>query len=275
MIVFGVDELSSVEVGLGAAQAMGVVRFAKVGQEPREVDAACGAQLGDDALVVPLLDGEVLHLVGYILFVGCGDVVGEAAEVPAAVVSVVGVGTGAYTYILRPLPVAAVVAGVVAGEGKVGNLVVLVTGCKEFLSQEFEGAYTLLLVDGGYEALLLHTPQTGALLISEVVGRDMLHTERDGLVKAIGPVVECLAGEAIDEVDADVGEPSLLQAVHGIDGLLGCMSTPYEAQGAVVKGLYAQAYAVDGEGAQPLYVLFGEVVGVGFEGELFELKIER
>lgn len=250
-----------------------MVGVAKVGQEPREVDAACGAQLGDDALVVPLLDGEVLHLVGYIMTLGCGDIVGEAAEVPAAVASVVGVGAGAYTYILRPLPVAAVVAGVVAGEGKVGNLVVLVTGSKELLSQEFEGAYTLLLVDGGYEALLLHTPQAGALLISEVVGRDVLHTERDGLVETIGPVVECLAGEAIDEVDADVGEPSLLQAVHGIDGLLGRMATPYEAQGAVVKGLYAQAYAVDGEGAQPLYVLFGEVVGVGFEGELFELKV--
>ena len=217
---------------------MGVVSFAKVGFEPREVDAACGAQLGDDALVVPLIGGEVLYLVGYILFVGCGDVVDQAAEVPAAVASVVGVGTGAYTYILRPLPVAAVVAGVVAGEGKVGYLVMLIAGSEELLSQELKRAYALLLIDGGYEPLLLHTPQAGTLFVGEVVGRDVLHTECDGLVEAVCPVVKCLSRQSVDEVDADVGDPRLLQAVYGVDGLLCRMATPYEAQRTVVEGLY-------------------------------------
>ena len=52
----------------------------------------------------------MLYLVGYIVALWCGDVVGEAAEVPAAVAPIIGVGTGAYTYILYSLPVAAIVA---------------------------------------------------------------------------------------------------------------------------------------------------------------------
>ena len=56
-VVFGVDELSPLDIGLGTSQTVGVVAFAKVGLELGEVDAACCAQLGDDALVVALVGG--------------------------------------------------------------------------------------------------------------------------------------------------------------------------------------------------------------------------
>ena len=43
MVVGGVDELPSFDIGGCAAHAVGVVAFAKVGLEPREVDALCCA----------------------------------------------------------------------------------------------------------------------------------------------------------------------------------------------------------------------------------------
>ena len=97
-----------------------MVAVAEVGKQTREVDATCRAQLGDDALIVALLGGQVLHLVRHILALGRGDIVGEVAEVPPTVGAIIGVGARTYSYIRDALPVAAVVARVVAGQGKVG-----------------------------------------------------------------------------------------------------------------------------------------------------------
>ena len=110
MIVRGVDELLAMEVGGGAAQTVGVVAFAKVGKQAGEVDAAGGAQLGDDTLVIAFVGGEVLYFVGHVLIVRCSNIVGEAAEVPAAVGAVVGMCSGTYAKVLDTLPVAAVVS---------------------------------------------------------------------------------------------------------------------------------------------------------------------
>ena len=110
VVVGGMYELSSMYIGRCTAQAMGVVAFAEVGEQTRKVDAACRAQFGDDALIVALLGGQVLHFVRHILARGRGDIVGEATEVPSPVAAIVGVCTRTYTNIRNALPLAAVVA---------------------------------------------------------------------------------------------------------------------------------------------------------------------
>ena len=89
VVVGGMYELSSIHIRCGTTQAMGVVAFAEVGEQTRKVDAACRAQFGDDALIVALLGGQVLHFVRHILARGRGDVVGETTEVPSPVAAVV------------------------------------------------------------------------------------------------------------------------------------------------------------------------------------------
>ena len=103
----------------------------------------------------------------------------------------------------------------------------------------------------------------------------MGYAECDGLVEAVGPVVERLARQAIHEVDADVGESHPLAAMHGLYGLLCRVATPHELQRAVVKRLYAYTHPIEGQRAQALHILLGEVVGVGFQCYFSKLKVER
>ena len=134
VIVGGVYELSSMYIGRGTAQAVGVVAVAEVGAQTRKVDAACRTQFGDDALIVAFLGGQVLHFVRHILARGRGDIVGEATLVPSPVAAVVGVCTRAQTNIGNPLPIAAVVARVIARKGKVGNLIMLIASCQQLFA---------------------------------------------------------------------------------------------------------------------------------------------
>ena len=60
----------------------------------------------------------------------------------------------------------------------------------------------------------------------------------------------CIRDRSIDEVDADIPEAGLAEAVYGCDGLRGIVPAVPQFQGGGVECLSPHASAVEGEGAQ-------------------------
>ncbi len=91
----------------------------------------------------------------------------------------------------------------------------------------------------------------------------------EGHVEVARPGFRGLVREAVDEVDADVGEARLEAAADGPDGALGVVAAAEAAEVGVVEALHAEAEAADGElGVELAEVIGGEVVGVGLQGDL-------
>ena len=160
-------------------------------------------------------------------------------------------------------------SGKAAGEAEVRHLVVLPTGAGGALDEEAVEADADVLADG-VDASAEELPvEGGARLVGQMVSRKMGDAEAKGHVEVACPGFRGLVREAVDEVDADVGEARLEAAADGPDGTLGVVATAEAAEVGVVEALHAEADAADGElGVELAEVIGGEVVGVGLQGDL-------
>ena len=102
------------------------------------------------------------------------------------------------------MPIGRVVARVHTRLAEVGYFVVLVARLCERIDKHVEERQAQLFVHLAHLALLQAAIKGGALFVGEVIGRDMLHIQCDGLMQIVFPLLDGFAREAIHQVDADV-----------------------------------------------------------------------
>ena len=262
-------QLAAPQIGGGHRVAIVGKRLAEAGLECRQVDASAGTQGGHDAFVVAGRRAQFLLLVTSVFFFNCRNIFLQGGDVPFPAARVERMGRRAAAQVGNALPVGRVVARVEAGLAEVGNLVVLVSGGREGVHQGGEETHAAVLVHFVHPMGLQHPIEWGAFLVGQVVGRDVLHVEGDGLSEVALPAFVRFAGQAVDEVDADVVEAVTAATLHGFDGLPGVVASVQQTEGGVVEGLDAHADAVEGQAAEHGCVLLGQVVGIGLKGNLF------
>lgn len=129
-------EQMAVEVGLGGGEQMLAVGGAEAAGDVVDAETLAGAQGGHDEVVETVGDGEHFALLQRALALLYGlDVTFHIADVPRAGVHVVAVSGGTKAHVGCPLPVAAVVAAVVARPCKIADFVVLVAGRLEAVDE--------------------------------------------------------------------------------------------------------------------------------------------
>ena len=166
--------------------------------------------------------------------------------VPAATsVAVVTVGTGTEAEIGGGCPIGGVVTGLIAGEGVVGDLVLLEAGCLEFLTEQGCHLEAGVVVARGEFAFCDAFVQWGAVLDAEVVGGDVLGTELQDFVDAVFPGREGLGGETVHQVEAEVVDAGVAEEVDGLTDVGGVVATVEEAELAIDEGLDAEGEAGD------------------------------
>ena len=251
---------------------------AEVVQDFVRRDAPSGAKPGHDIFIVAGIGREYFLFVGATAVLHAGDVGFERSDVPLTAVCVEGVGGGTATQVGNALPIGGVVAGVVAGQAEVGNLVMQVSGLPEGVDQPGEEAQAEVFIHFMNLMGLPQAMQGSSFFIGQVIGREVFGMEAKGCLQVVLPVFFRLARQAVDEVDAEVAEAGVATSLHGfdglaggvpaVDGLAGGVPAVQQSQCGIVAGLYAPAEAVEGEAAQHADVVLGQVVGVGLQGDL-------
>ena len=116
---------------------------------------------------------------------------------------------------------------------------------------------------------LEHLMEWGTFFVRQMIGRDMLYAEGDGLAEVTFPSLVCLARQAVDKVDADVAEAMSAAVVDSLNGLECVVPSVQQTEGGVVEGLDTHADAVERQAAKHGHVVFRQVVRIGFESNLF------
>lgn len=137
--------------------------------------------------------------------------------------------------------------GMEAGEGVVGDLVLLEACGLEFGAEEGCHLEAGVVVAWGELAFLDEGVETGAGFDAEVVGRDVLRAELEDFVDAVFPGREGLGGEAVHQVEAEVGDAGVAEEVDGLTNVGGGVAAVEEAELAIDEGLDAEGEAGDGD----------------------------
>ena len=209
---------------------------------------------------------------------GIGAVPVGGGAVPGAAEAVEGVGGGAEADIGEAAPVGAVVDGFAAGEGEVGDFVVDIAGGGEGLAEQRvlpgrRGVGRLAVAAGADQAV-----ERAVRIDGQLVGGNVLGTERDGLPQGLRPNCIGELREAENQVEADVVEAGFAQRGKGAAGARGIMPPVHPPQDSVVPGLHPHADAVDAQRPQAAGVPDApghDVIGVNFHREFFENRFLR
>ena len=166
------------------------------------------------------------------------------------------------------LPIGGIVTGIPSVAGKVGNLVMFIPGSNQAVNQFVEHLQRQLFVTLLHQPSFAHAPQGRALLVNEIVGRDMRHTQGQSLSQIGSPPLDCLARQAINEVDAEVVVSGCKTTFHRLDRRTGRMAPMQEGQVGIGETLHPHAQPIDRCIFQRSDKLGGHIVGVGFVGHL-------
>ncbi len=107
-----------------------------------------------------------------------------------------------------------------------------------------------------------------ALVQGEAVGGQVVRAPRDHLAHGGGPRREVEAGQAVDQVHADVVRPRLPRGGEGGARLAGGVAPVQDRQDRVVQALHAEAHPGDPGSAVAGHALPGHVVRVALDGHL-------
>lgn len=189
-------------------------------------------------------------------------------HVPLPALPVVAVGGRPQAQVGLALPVAGVVYGEIAGAGEVGDLVLNVSLGPHGGLQHFELAGGMFLVYRLGLAGFHEMGQSGAFFNGQGIAGHVGDAVFKSSFQVFLPVAVAGGGRAVDEVDGQVvkaGGECLFQAGAGLAGIVGAVE---KLQVLFKEGLDADAQAVDGCAAQGGDLFFGQVVGVGLQGDL-------
>ena len=132
-----------------------------------------------------------------------------------------------------------------AREGIVGDLVLFEACRLEFGAKEGCHLEAGLVVAWSELAFLDESVEAGAGFDTEVVGGDVLGVELQDFVDAVFPGREGLGGEAVHQVEAEVGDASIAEEEDGLTDVGGVVATVKEAELAIDEGLDAEGEAGD------------------------------
>ena len=96
----------------------------------------------------------------------------------------------------------------------------------------------------------------------------MLRVHPQHVCQCLLPVLQCLAGQAVHQVQRDIPESRLADALEGGHRLGVGMGAAQLFQHVVVVVLDAQAHPVEALRPHPVEKLVGDGIGVGLEGDL-------
>ena len=148
-------------------------------------------------------------------------------------------------------PVGAVVDGLEAGQGPVGNLVVAVAGSVQAVAEEAVLCGALLLRGLFVAPLAHHLSERAALLDAELVGADVLGMPGHDLAERFGQGGFRELRESENQVHADVFHAGVPQDAESLAGVRGVVAPVHPTENPVVERLHAHAHAVDSQLQQP------------------------
>lgn len=105
-------------------------------------------------------------------------------------------------------------------------------------------------------------------LEGEIVEGKVGDGQRTNTPEGVFPDRECLLGQLEHQVDADVGNATVVDGVDGLGGAGGVMGPSKKDEVAIVKGLDAKTDAVNAEEMELLHERGGDILGIGLEGDL-------
>lgn len=150
--------------------------------------------------------------------------------------------------------------------GLVRNLVMLESGGRKRIVHREELLLADLFVHGA-ELAPCRTAAEGRIgFDGQMYAEMVLYAERQHSVERSFQRIPAEAGNAEDQVGGDVPEPGALCRPHRTDGLCRRMAAVHQLQAPVVERLDADRQPVYARFAQPVEVIFRQVVGVGLEG---------
>ena len=135
--------------------------------------------------------------------------------------------------------------GMEARKGEVGDFILFETCGIKLGAEESCHLEAGLVVAWGELAFLDEGVEAGAGFDTEVVGGDVLGTELQDFVDAVFPGREGLGGEAVHQVEAEVGDAGVADEVDGLTDVGGVVATVEEAELAIDEGLDAEGEAGD------------------------------
>ena len=178
---------------------------------------------------------------------------------------------GAEAKVVVAGPVSVVVAGALSGEGVVGCFVMFeAVGGEHFMGEgEHLGVEIgVVVVVAGLEFF----EEGGVFFVGEIVGRDVVGLEGEGLGEGVFPVEQRLSGDGEDEVEVDLERAGFAEEVDGLDGLHGGVLAAEGFEVGAEEGLHAEGDAGDAEFLVEVGGAGGEGGGVGFEGDFFDVR---
>ena len=96
----------------------------------------------------------------------------------------------------------------------------------------------------------------------------MLGVEPEHVLQGVFPVLQGLAGQAVHQIQGDVPEARLADALHGGDGLGIVVGAAQLLEKSIVVGLDAHAHPVEALRPHPVEEFIGDGVGIALEGDL-------
>ncbi len=175
------------------------------------------------------------------------------------------VGAGAEPDVVRPVPVAEVVAGAPAGPREVRDLVPREARRRGALDQRVElGDLEILVGNPRGRA----PAEGGGGLEREGVRGEVIRRPGERLVERPRPGGQVLAGARVEEVDADVLEPRRARRPVGVGRVGRGVRAPEAPEERVVERLDAERQARHPGGAERAQTVPIEPLGVGLERDL-------
>ena len=170
-------------------------------------------------------------------------------------------------------PIGEVVAALGAGAGVVRDLVGRQASGGESVLRRLEQRRGALLVGHDEITASRRSGECGAGFDGQLVERQMLASEREGLVELAPPSVDALAGAGVDQVEREPGKSGGGLLDRG--DRLGAVVRPAEkAQGRRIERLHAERQPVDpGRGKRAEAAGLGRI-RVGLEGN-FDIRQHR
>ena len=99
----------------------------------------------------------------------------------------------------------------------------------------------------------------------------MLYVQAGGRFEVMMLDIGCLARKAVHQVYADVVYSGIVAGLDGINGLTGGVTAAQKTEQVIIEGLDSHADAVDAQGTEDTNVIWGDVIGIAFYGQLLKI----
>src|SRR6185369_9602247 len=150
--------------------------------------------------------------------------------------------------IVPPAPVDSIMTGAAAWPGKVGDLVLLETGFPERCCGQFEHCRRCLFIRKIELPSLHHGCKRGPLFDRQPVSGDMIRLQRCRFLQLLLPLLQSLAGQGVNQVDADTPETCRAGHLYGISCFFCRVDPAQNLQLAVIERLDTYGKPVDAYG---------------------------